>query len=117
MSGAVVRISIRTGVEAPGIEPSATGSSRVANSRENDAKDATRDYPKRREVSALSEGPTEPPRIPADPDEALRVAIVAAVYAGDTGRARALLDVLDAKPERGAVLALAQRKGRKYPSP
>jgi hypothetical protein len=38
-----------------------------------------------------------PRRFP-DADEALRVAIVAAVYAGDTGRARTLLAILDRKP-------------------
>jgi hypothetical protein len=48
-----------------------------------------------------------------DPDEALRGAIVAAVYAGDTGRARALLDVLDAKPSLTPVSTLVAMRTRK----
>jgi hypothetical protein len=52
-------------------------------------------------------GPGEPTR---DPEEALRVAVVAAVQAGDTGRARALLDVLDAKPSPAVVVTLKSKK-------
>jgi hypothetical protein len=42
-----------------------------------------------------------------DPDEALRVAIKAALDAGDHARVRALLDVLD--PPTAPVLALGSR--------
>jgi hypothetical protein len=41
------------------------------------------------------------------------VAIVAAVYAGDTARARALLDVFDAKPNLPPVSALVSMRTRK----
>jgi len=47
-----------------------------------------------------------------DPDEALKVAIVAAVCAGDTKRARALLDVLDARPAATPVVALTSSQPR-----
>jgi hypothetical protein len=43
----------------------------------------------------------------ADPDEALRQAIKAALDAGDLARVRALLDVLD--PPRAPVVELARR--------
>jgi hypothetical protein len=48
---------------------------------------------------------------PLDSDEALKIAIVAAVHAGDTVRARALLDVLDATPSVAPVLALMPEGG------
>jgi hypothetical protein len=48
---------------------------------------------------------------PLDPDEALKIAIVAAVHAGDTARARALLDVLDGTPSVAPVLALRPKRG------
>jgi hypothetical protein len=38
------------------------------------------------------------------------VAIVAAVYAGDTGRARALLDVLEAQPTTAAVIPMTSKR-------
>ena len=43
----------------------------------------------------------------ADPDDALRAAIKAAVDAGDLGRATALLEVLKATPKPAVVLTLA----------
>ena len=49
---------------------------------------------------------------PADPDEALRVAIKAAVDAGDTARAMALLEVLRSSPKPALVVDLAARRGR-----
>ena len=52
----------------------------------------------------------EPQRI--DPDEALRVAIKAAVDVGDVARARALLDILEAKPKPAPVVRLEARRGK-----
>lgn len=47
-----------------------------------------------------------------DPDEALRVAIKAALDAGDLARASALLEVLKASPKPATVVQLAPRKPR-----
>ena len=92
-------------MEAPGIEPTGTSAPIVADRRETDAEDATQDDSKPLEVSALSAGGRRPAGTGfPDPDEALKVAIVAAVWAGDTGRARALLDVLDVKPSAVRVI-------------
>ena len=53
--------------------------------------------------------PLEPePRSAAD--EALRVAIVAALDAGDFARVKALVAVLEASPKPAPVLTLATRK-------
>jgi hypothetical protein len=48
----------------------------------------------------------------ADTDEAIRAAAKRAIDAGDTARARALLDLLDAKPKQATVLTLAPSKLR-----
>jgi hypothetical protein len=106
------RVTVFQGVEAPGIESPATSSAIVANGRAEDANCATRDDERRLEVSASPAGPAGTPASASvlDPDEALRLAIVAAVYAGDTVRARALLDVLDAKPATAPVLTLKPRR-------
>jgi hypothetical protein len=86
-------------VEAPGIEPPATYVRSVAKRREDDADLATKCNERRREVLASSGRARRPlSAVPIDPEEALKVAIVAAVFAADTERARALLDLLDAKP-------------------
>ena len=89
----MLRAAPRNLVEAPGIEPPATGLPRVANSRESDAKDATKDDAKRREVSASDARNLV---IPADVDEAIRTAAKVAIDAGDYRRARALVDLLEA---------------------
>ena len=96
-------------MEAPGIEPPATASSRVANSRENDARDATKDDAKRREVSASI--PPAAPATAADTDAAIRVAAKVAIDAGDYRRARALIELLEAKEmEKMPVVALASKR-------
>jgi hypothetical protein len=74
----------------------------VPDRREDDADHATQDNAKGREVSAS--GPT-------DTDEAIRVATKLAIDAGDLGRARALLALLDQVRSRPApVLALAAKR-------
>jgi hypothetical protein len=74
---------------------------RVVDRRVDDAKDTTRDDERRRKVSALSE----------DTDEAIRIAAKLAIDAGDLTRARALLELLDAKPNAMTALALVRGKG------
>src|SRR5256885_13937269 len=86
-------------VKAPGIEPPSTGASRVANRRENDAEDATKDDAKRREVSASG---TSAVVTEDDVDAAIRTAATVAVDAGDHRRARALLDLLESSATAGA---------------
>ncbi len=56
----------------------------------------------------------EPIEPPADPDEALRGAIVAAVRAGLWGRARALIDVAEqaAEPKPTRIVRLEERRRR-----
>ena len=99
-------------MEAPGIEPTGTSAPIVADRRETDAEDATQDDSKPLEVSALAAGGRRPADTGfPDPDEALKVAIVAAVWAGDTGRARALLDVLDVKPSAMRVIPTPTKFG------
>jgi hypothetical protein len=49
----------------------------------------------------------------ADPDEALRAAINAAVDAGDVARAMALLEVLKASPRPAAVVDIASRRRKR----
>jgi hypothetical protein len=88
-------------VELRGIEPPSTSGPRVADRRENDADRATQGDARPPEVSAST---------PADADEAIRTAAKLAIDAGDVQRARALLDLLDAKPKPAPVLALATRK-------
>jgi len=96
-------------VEAPGIEPPATGASRVANSRENDATDATKDDPKRPEVSASL--PPAAPATDADTDAAIRAAVRVALDAADYRRARALIDLLETKlPEKTPIVAFASKR-------
>lgn len=101
-------------MEAPGIESLETSAPCVAESRENVAERATQDDAKRRGVSALSAGAIGSAGAPwPDPDAALRVAIVAAVHTGDTRRARALLDVLDAKSTSASVLSIGRKQTQK----
>jgi hypothetical protein len=76
-------------VELTGIEADATPASFVADRRVNDADRATRGDAKQPEVSAS----------PATADEAIRTAAKLAIDAGDMKRARALLDLLDARPK------------------
>jgi hypothetical protein len=74
----------------------------VAEGRANDEDSATK-------------GGATPPAVsasPADTDEAIRAAAKLAVDAGDTKRARVLLDLLDAKPKAAPVLTLASRRRR-----
>jgi hypothetical protein len=74
-----------------------TSASDVADRRENDADRAT-------------EGDTRQPRVSAsraDADAAIRTAAKAAIDAGDLTRARALLELLDAKPRPAPLLTLA----------
>lgn len=88
-------------VEAPGIESPATSGPIVANRSEQDADRAAPGDATRPQVSASA---TEPP----DTDTAIRAAAKVAIDAGDYCRARALLDLVDAKPS--APLTLASRK-------
>lgn len=86
-------------VGATGFEdPEASGSG-VADRRGDDADPATQGDDKQRDVSAS----------PTDTDEAIRSAAKLAIDAGDTARARALLDLLDAKPKPAPVLTLARK--------
>jgi hypothetical protein len=74
-----------------------TSASSVADRRVNDADRAT-------------EGDAKQPRVSAsrvDADEAIRTAAKAAIDAGDLTRARALLQLLDAKPKPAPLLTLA----------
>ena len=99
-------------VEAPGIEPPGTYVPIVVKRREEDADLATQGDSGRREVSAsTARARRSVSMAPLDADEALRVAIVAAVYAADTRRARALLDVLDAKPTTRALVQAPRMPG------
>ena len=99
-------------MEAPGIEPPGTSAPIVVDRRETDAEDATQDDSKPLEVSALSAGGRGPVGTGfPDPDEALKMAIVAAVSAGDIGRARALLNILDVKPSVVRVIPTPTKLG------
>jgi hypothetical protein len=89
-------------VELTGIEADATSAPNVADRRVDDADQATRGNQERFEVSASA----------ADADEAIRTGAKLAIDAGDTKRARALLDLLDAKPKQATVLTLATSKLR-----
>ncbi len=77
---------------------------RGAASSVSDAGAVTRGDSKQPEVSASA---------PLDTDEAIRTAAKLAIDAGDLGRARALLDLLDAKPKPAAVLTLASKRPAK----
>jgi len=74
--------------------------------REDDALNTTRDDARRRVVSASS-GPVVPnrerPATPADVDAAIRRAAKLAIDARDYRRARALLDVLEARSSHAAA--------------
>jgi hypothetical protein len=86
---------------------------KAANGRANDAPDATRDDTKRLPVSARpNQGVRAGIVHQLDPDEALKEAIVAAIYAGDIRRARALLDVLDRKPDAQVISVQAALHAR-----
>ncbi len=84
-------------VEPRGIESPATSMQSVADRRENASTEATKGDEKRRQVLASVDRT----------DNAIRAAAKIAINEGDPDRARALLDLLDAKP-RGAVLTLAK---------
>jgi hypothetical protein len=88
-------------VEALGIETGDTSAPSVANRRENDADHTTQDDQRRREVSAST---------PMSTDVAIRAAAKVAINAGDLTRARALLDLLGAKPRAAPVVTLAPRR-------
>jgi hypothetical protein len=90
-------------VGARGFEAPATTAPSVASGRANDEDSATK-------------GDATPPAVSAstaDTDEAIRAAAKLAIDAGDTKRARALLDLLDAKPKAAPVLALATKRGNR----
>jgi hypothetical protein len=70
--------------------------------RGNDEDQATKDDAKQPEVSASS----------PDTDDAIRTAAKLAIDAGDTKRARALLDLLDAKPMSAPLLVLVRKPQR-----
>jgi hypothetical protein len=72
--------------ESKTLPPSAPS---VVDRRGNDEDQATKDDETRREVSAVDA---------VDTDQAIRTAAKAAIDAGDVTRARALLELLDAKP-------------------
>jgi hypothetical protein len=48
--------------------------------------------------------------LPADPDEALKLAIKTAVDAGDFDRVRALVAVLGSAPKKASVVDIASRR-------
>jgi hypothetical protein len=81
-----------------------TSASSVADRRAEDLDRSTGDDAKRPDVSASA---------PLDTDDAIRTAAKLAIDAGDVVRARALLDLLDAKPKTAAVLTLAHVRHRK----
>jgi uncharacterized membrane-anchored protein len=67
----------------------------------DDANHATQDDARQRDESASMR---------PDTDEAIRAAAKLAIDAGDTTRARSLLDLLDAKPRTAPVLTLATKR-------
>jgi hypothetical protein len=87
-------------VAPPRLEDAATSAPPAASSSGDDADWATKDDATRPAVSAST----------VDTDEAIRAAAKLAIDAGDTKRARALLDLLDAKPKAAPVLTLAAVK-------
>lgn len=90
-------------MEAPGIESPATSAPSVADRRVNDTDSATEPHASRPDVSAST---------PLDTDAAIRSATKLAIDADDVDRARALLDLLDAKPRPSLarVVTLATRR-------
>jgi hypothetical protein len=96
------------------LKPDRTSAPDAADRSVNDADPATEADAKQREVSASAAPSTDAPAAPSplDTDDAIRTAAKLAIDAGDLDRARALLDLLDAKPKTAAVLALAGRKPR-----
>ena len=60
--------------------------------------------------ATVSAGSERPKPEPADPDEALRAAIVAALYASDFDRVKALVGVLESTRKKAAVLDLASHR-------
>jgi hypothetical protein len=91
-------------VAPPRFEDGPTSARSVADRRGNDADPTTQGDAKQREVSASPS---------LDTDDAIRVAAKLAIDAGDIGRARALLDALDAKPKPATVLSLAKPRARR----
>jgi hypothetical protein len=79
----------------------------VVERRENDAENVTQEDARRREVSASA---------PTSTDEAVRLAAKLAIDAGDLGRARALLDLLEAKPRSAGVTPLVIVQGDAGPA-
>jgi hypothetical protein len=90
-------------VEALGIETRDTSAPSAADRRENVEKDTTQDDAKQREGSAS----------PDTTDEAIRKAAKVAIDAYDYTRARALLDLRDAKPRKATVTSLAAVRDHK----
>ncbi len=75
---------------------------------EEPAREIASGEPPKATVADASERAESAPR--NDPDDALRVAIVAALDAGDYDRVRALVVVLENSPRPAPVLTLATRK-------
>ncbi len=66
-----------------------------------------------RAVAGSDAKSTPEPLPPNDPDEALKLAVKAAVDAGDTARAMALLEVLKATPKPAPVVRLEERRTKR----
>jgi Resolvase, N terminal domain len=88
-----------TEVEQRGIERSSPYAPSVVNRRVDDADQATQDDERRRGVSAS----------PAATDDAIRLAAKVAIDAGDYEGARALLELLQARPNRSASVVKLRR--------
>jgi hypothetical protein len=88
-------------VELTRIESAQTYAPMVVNRRLDDANETPRDDQRRRKVSAFG---------PVSTDDAIRLAAKVAIDRGDLARARALLDLLDARSRPMSVLTIASRK-------
>jgi hypothetical protein len=105
------------------LKPDRTSVPGVVDRRENDVDRTTQGDSQRPAVSALSEPLSPPPATPAvgtgratspafDADAAIRTAAKLAIDAGDLQRARALLDLLDARPNTASITSLALVRGK-----
>jgi hypothetical protein len=96
-------------VEAPGIEPPDTSPAGVVDRCENDVTNTTHHGASHRRVSASL----------TTTDEAIATAAKAAIDDADYGRARALIDLLDARlatgSEAGSLAELQQAEGHQRP--
>jgi hypothetical protein len=95
----------------------------VADRRANDADRTTQADSQQPLVSALSEPISQPwtprsvatcpaPSPPSDTDAAIRTAAKLAIDEGDLQRARALLDLLDARPNTASIASLVLVRGK-----